>query len=50
MAGGKRILVIDDERDFCRMMVEMRTGEGYLVDSAAHPILAAERDFSGAYV
>ena len=45
----KRILVIDDEQDFCKMMVEMLSSEGYRVDSAAHPILAAERALSGDY-
>ncbi len=49
MAESKRILVIDDEQDFCRMMVEMLSAEGYNVDSAAHPILAAERALSGDY-
>jgi CheY-like chemotaxis protein len=49
MAEGKRILVIDDEQDFCKMMVEMLSNEGYQVDSAAHPILAAERALSGEY-
>ena len=49
MTDAKRILVIDDEQDFCRMMVEMLTGEGYNVDSAAHPILAAEQALSGDY-
>jgi len=47
MSQAKRILVIDDEQDFCKMMVEMLTGEGYRVESAAHPILAAERALSG---
>ena len=49
MPDVKRILVIDDEQDFCRMMVEMLSAEGYNVDSAAHPILAAERALSGDY-
>lgn len=49
MAESKRILVIDDEQDFCKMMVEMLSAEGYDVDSAAHPILAAERALSGDY-
>lgn len=49
MPESKRILVIDDEQEFCKMMVEMLSVEGYSVDSAAHPILAAERALSGDY-
>lgn len=49
MSESKRILVIDDEQDFCRMMVDMLSAEGYAVDSAGHPILAAERALSGDY-
>jgi two-component system, LuxR family, response regulator FixJ len=49
MSENKRILVIDDEQDFCRMMVEMLTAAGYRVDSAEHPILAAEQALSGDY-
>ena len=49
MAESKRILVIDDEQEFCKMMVKLLSTEGYDVDSAAHPILAAERALSGDY-
>jgi len=49
MAESKRILVIDDEQEFCKMMVELLSAAGYSVDSAAHPILAAERALSGDY-
>ena len=49
MAEGKLILVIDDDQEFCEMMVAMLSGEGYRVDSAAHPILAAELALSGEY-
>ncbi|HAA76580.1 TPA: hypothetical protein DCE37_15815 [Candidatus Latescibacteria bacterium] len=49
MVDVKRILVIDDEQDFCRMMVEMLSGEGYHVDSAVHPIVAVEQVLSGDY-
>ena len=49
MVDVKRILVIDDEQDFCRMMVEMLSGEGYHVDSVVHPIVAVEQVLSGDY-
>ena len=47
--SGKRILVIDDEQVFCEMMKDLLTSEGYEVDYAAHPIVAAERALSGNY-
>ena len=49
MVDVKRILVIDDEQDFCRMMVEMLSGEGYHVAAAVHPIVAVEQVLSGDY-
>jgi CheY-like chemotaxis protein len=46
---AKRILVIDDNKDFCEMMEELLSHEGYEVEVIPSPILGAGDALSGDY-
>ena len=45
----KRILVIDDNKDFCEMMEELLSNEGYEVQVIPSPILGAGDALSGEF-
>ena len=43
MSNSKSILVIDDDKDFCKMVRKALVRTGYDVTTSSYPIVAAEQ-------